>query len=59
MKKFITTLLLLSVCSVLLTSCTLHFKSKELEIDATPPKAQIGNQPQTNSTYHLADADLF
>lgn len=59
MKKLITYFLNLIFCLFLVCSCTIHFKAKQLELDAKPPEAKIGNKIRTNTTYELSKIDIF
>lgn len=51
--------LLTMFIAALSSSCTLHFKATDLELDAKPPEASIGRNPQPNTTFELIAADLL
>ena len=57
-KKTLLTLLLFSF-AIFSTSCTLHFKGKEIELDTESKDVGIVNTEPTNHTYELAKVDIF
>lgn len=52
------TVLVLVVATLLLSSCTLHFKATDLEIDTEHTPRILKNSETENTTYELTHIDI-
>lgn len=59
MKNSIILIALLIAGLLFVSSCTINFKAKDLELESKPVEGKIGTSNVTNTSYELVSADIL